>query len=83
MKLTDKMDGICINGRFSVQEPSEWRVFCIPVSNFIVFQPRILTDSSSVGSQVVLKIDSRSRISQLSHICQTGVLEHIPSSLAL
>ena len=27
--------------QFSVQEPSEWRVFCIPVSNFTVFQPRI------------------------------------------
>ena len=41
VKLTDKMDEICINGKFSVQEPSEWRVFCIPVSNFTVFQPRI------------------------------------------
>ena len=41
VKLTDKMDEICINRRFSVQEASEWRVFCIPVSNFIVFQPRI------------------------------------------
>ena len=27
VKFTDKMDEICINGRFSVQEPSEWRVF--------------------------------------------------------
>ena len=41
VKMTDKMDEICINGKFSVQEPSEWRVFCIPVSNFTVFQPRI------------------------------------------
>ena len=41
VKLTDKMDEICINWKFSVQEPSEWRVFCIPVSNFTVFQPRI------------------------------------------
>ena len=24
VKLTDKMDEICINGKFSVQEPSEW-----------------------------------------------------------
>ena len=30
VKLTDKMDKICINGELSVQEPSEWRVFCIP-----------------------------------------------------
>ena len=41
VKLTDKMDEICINGKFSVQKPNEWRVFCIPVSNFTVFQPRI------------------------------------------
>ena len=27
VKLTDKMDEICISGKFSVQEPSEWRVF--------------------------------------------------------
>ena len=40
VKLTDKMDKICINGKLSVQEPSEWRVFYIPVSNFTVFQPR-------------------------------------------
>ena len=41
VKLTDKMDEICINGKFSVQESIEWRVFYIPVSNFTVFQPRI------------------------------------------
>ena len=40
-KLTDKMDEICINGKFSAQEPSEWKVFCMPVGNFTVFQPRI------------------------------------------
>ena len=27
VKLTDKMDEICINGKLSVQEPSERRVF--------------------------------------------------------
>ena len=41
VKLTDKMDTIYINGKFKVQEPREWRVFCIPVSNCTVFQPRI------------------------------------------
>ena len=41
VKMTDKMDEICINGKFSAQEPSEWRDFSIPVSNFTVFQPRI------------------------------------------
>ena len=29
-ELTDKMDKICISGKLSVQELSEWRVFCIP-----------------------------------------------------
>ena len=41
VKLTDKMYEICINGKFSVQEPSKWRVFCIPVSKFTIFQSRI------------------------------------------
>ena len=41
VKMTDKMDEICINRKFSAQEPSEWRDFSIPVSNFTVFQPRI------------------------------------------
>ena len=41
VKLTDRTDEICINGKFSVQVPSEWRVFGMPVSNFTVFQPRI------------------------------------------
>ena len=41
VKMTDKMDEMCINRKFSAQEPSEWRDFVIPVSNFTVFQPRI------------------------------------------
>ena len=86
VKMTDKMDEICINRKFSAQEPSEWRDFSIPVSNFTVFQPRIWTDSSSAGRssqiEVVLKL-IRSRIWQLSHCCQTGVWEYFPSSLAL
>ena len=41
VKMTDKMDEIFINRKFSAQEPSEWRDFSIPVSNFTVFQPRI------------------------------------------
>ena len=41
VKMTDKIDEICINGKFSAQEPSEWRDFSIHVSNFTVFQPRI------------------------------------------
>ena len=87
VKMTDKMDEICINEKFSAQEPSEWRDFSIPVSNFTVFQPRIQTDSSSVmsvgrSSQVVLKL-IRSRIWQLSHSCQMWVWDYFPSSLAL
>ena len=57
VKLTDKMDEICINEKFSVQEPSEWRVFCRPDSNFTVFQPRISIPAMlELGRQVVLKI---------------------------
>ena len=41
VKMTDKMDEIYINRKFSAQEPSEWRDFSIPVSNFTVFLPRI------------------------------------------
>ena len=41
VKLRDKIDEFCINGTFSVQERSEWRVFCVPMSKFTVFQPRI------------------------------------------
>ena len=49
VKFTDKMDEICINGKFSVQEASEWRVFCIPVSNLLYFRLESIPDSSSVG----------------------------------
>ena len=35
VKMTDKMDEICINRTFSAQEPSEWRDFSIPVSNLL------------------------------------------------
>ena len=41
VKSTDKMDEICISWKLSVQEPSEWRVFCIPVSNCTVEQATI------------------------------------------
>ena len=41
VKMTDKMDEICINRKSSAQEPSDWRDFTMPVSNFTVFQPRM------------------------------------------
>ena len=41
VKLTNKMVKNYNNGKFKVQEPRECRVFCIHVSNFTVFQPRI------------------------------------------
>ena len=37
VKLTDRMDEICINGKFSVQEPSEWRVFAYLWVIFLYF----------------------------------------------
>ena len=48
MKLTDTMNEIYINGKFSLQEPSKW-IFVIPVKNCNVFQPRIWTDFRGVG----------------------------------
>ena len=36
VKLSDKMDEICINGKLSVQEPMNGEGFFIPVSNFTV-----------------------------------------------
>ena len=84
VKVTDKMDEICINGKFSVQEPSEWRVFCIPVSKFTVCQPRNLDRFQQFWNEVVRLFWKliRSRIWQLSHSCQTGVWEYFPYSLA-
>ena len=38
VKLKDKMDEICNNGKFLIEEPSECRFFCIFVSNFTVFR---------------------------------------------
>ena len=74
VKMTDKLDGICINGKFSVQVqgPSEWRVYFILVSNFTVFQPRIWTNFRNIGissTQVVLKI----WLGQECDSCQTAV----------
>ena len=64
VKLTYKIDKICINGKLSVQVPTQWEFFCISVSNFTVLEPRIQTDFGCAGirsSQVVLK-SIRSRI---------------------
>ena len=41
VKLTDEIHEICINAKFSVQEQVNGEFFCIPVSNFTVFPPRI------------------------------------------
>ena len=31
VKLTDEMDVVCINVKFSVHEPSEWNFYSIPM----------------------------------------------------
>ena len=68
VKLADKMDEICINGKLSIQEPSEWRVFCIPVSSFTILQPRIWPDSSTIESQVVLKINEVNNLTAVTSL---------------
>ena len=40
--MTDTMDEICINRKFSAQEPSEWRDFSIPVSIFTSLESRLI-----------------------------------------
>ena len=72
VKLTDKMDRICINGKCSVQESSEWILFCIPVSNVTVFQARLISGVLTLVQVTLLWKLIRSRIWQLSHSCQTG-----------
>ena len=57
-----QMDEICVSGKLSVQEPSEWGGGggVHTCEYFTVFQPKILTDSSSLGirtRQVVLTIN--------------------------
>ena len=48
MKLTDTVDNIQMNGKFFKPGlKSRWSFF-IPENDFAVFQPRILTDFSSV-----------------------------------
>ena len=49
VKLTDKMDEICIDGKFSVQEPSEWRVFCIQLLQLDLCWGWLLWQSGSPG----------------------------------
>ena len=70
VKLADKMDEICISGKFSVQESSKWRfllhtcekLYCISAQNLDWFQECWL----------FWKL-IRSRIWQLPDNCQTGV----------
>ena len=83
VKLTDKMAEIRINVKFSVQEQSNRRVFCKPVSNFIVFQPRIWFRECWNKLVMLFWKLFRPRICQLPHGCQTGVWGYCSSSLAL
>ena len=70
VKLTDEMDDICINDKFSVQEPSEWRVFCIHVSNFTLYfsrESRLIPAVLELSQVRLFWNYIRSRIWQLSH----------------
>ena len=68
---------------FSIQQPREWKVFCIPVRNITVFQLRIWTGFRSVGirSSVFFKLIN-SRIWPLLHSCKTGFWKYFAISLA-
>ena len=57
--MTDKMDESCINGKFSVQEPSECRAFAYQWVILLYLSQESTLDSSSVGiwsSQFVLNL---------------------------
>ena len=51
VKLTDKLDKICISGKFSVQRPSEWRVLLYTCEWFYYFnpEPRLISGILELG----------------------------------
>ena len=84
VKLTDKLDEICISGKFTVQEPSEWIFFAYlwVILLYFSLESRLIPAVLELGQVKLFRKLSRSRIWQLSHSCQTGVWEYFPSSLA-
>ena len=73
-KLTDTVHKICISGKLFNARTMLVESFCfIPVSNFIVFHPRIQTDFNSLklGQLRLFWWIFGSRIWQLSLSCQT------------
>ena len=70
MKLTDKMEGICISGKLSVQEPSEWEFFAYlwVILLYFSLESRMIPAVVELG-QVVLKI----WLGQQFDSCQTAV----------
>ena len=66
VKLADKIDEICISGKFSVQEPSKWRFLLHTVALCM----RKFQECWLFWKLIML---IRSRIWQLPDTCQTGV----------
>ena len=77
VKLTDKMDEICINGKFSVQEPSERSLWVILL--YFSLESRLIPAVMELGQVRLFWKLIRLRIWQLSYSCQTGVCEYFPS----
>ena len=73
VKLTDKMDEICINGKFSAQEPSEWRDFAYLWVILLYFSTESGLISGILEVWLFWNFLIRSGIWQLSGSCQTWV----------
>ena len=76
VKLADKMDEICINGKFSVQEPREWTVFwhtCRVILLYFTLEYRLITVVLELGQVRLFWKLIRSRIcatvTELSNRC--------------
>ena len=67
VEVTDKMDKICINGKLSVQEPSEWRGFFAYLWVILLYfslESRLIP-ALKLG-QVVLKINKVKKLTAVT-----------------
>ena len=85
VKMTDKMDEICINGKlqYKNQVNGESFAYLWVISLYFSLESRLIPPVLELGQVRVFWKLIRSRIWQLSHSCQTRVWEYFPSSLAL
>ena len=83
-KLIDKMDEICINGKWSVQEPNAL-IFCVHLWIVLLYfspESRLISRVVILGQVRLFWKLIRSRIWQVSHSCHTGILKYFPGSFA-